>query len=265
MPLIATWNVNSVKARLQHLERFAKEIAPDIILLQELKCMEPGFPWEEVESMGYNVAVYGQKSYNGVAILSKSPLEDVKRGFGVDHEAEEARYIEAFTNIDGIPLRVASVYVPNGQDPQSAKFAYKLKFFQQLIDRIAGFSCDEIVCLGGDFNVAPEPIDVYNTAYLEGSVGFHIAERKNFRKMINIGMFDAFRTHALDQQAFSWWDYRSGSFQQDKGMRIDHILLSARGCDLMIECDMYRQTRSWQQPSDHIPVLCRLEKKRDDI
>lgn len=260
MPLIATWNVNSIRARLQHLETFIKDVAPDIILLQEIKCIEQAFPQREIEDMGYNIAIYGQKSYNGVAILSKSPLEDVKRGFGSKDEIEEARYIEAFTNIDGIPLRVASVYVPNGQDVASPKFLYKLDFFEQLANRIETFDQEEILCLGGDFNVAPEPIDVYNAIALEGSVGFHIEERKRFRHMLNIGMFDAFRTHYPDKQMFSWWDYRSGAFQQDKGMRIDHILLSARGCDLMTECNMYRQTRSWQQPSDHVPVLCRLEQ-----
>jgi exodeoxyribonuclease-3 len=259
MTIICTWNVNSVKARLNHLEKFVSEVNPDVILLQELKCIEEQFPYEAVENLGYNIAVSAQKSYNGVAILSKSPLEDVIKVLPGDSEDEQARYIEAFTDINGHKIRLASVYVPNGQEVGSDKFRYKLSFFKRLQGHIKDLlSYKEKLIIGGDLNVAPEDIDVYNPKSLDGSVGFHPEERSCFRTIINTGVFDAYRLFNPDRQEFSWWDYRTSGWQHNKGMRIDHLLISPEVGDSLSKVWIESKPRGWERASDHTPVLLSL-------
>jgi len=253
---IVTWNVNSVKSRLEHLQKYLREFSPDIVLLQELKCVTESFPYIEIEELGYNVVAHGQKTYNGVAILSKHRIEDVKTGldgFGIDGTTadEQSRYIEAVTG----GFRVASVYVPNGQAVDSDKFPYKLNFFDRLRTHISGLlEYNEKVVIGGDYNVAPKAIDVYDPKSLAGTVCFHPLEQEKWRSLEFAGYTDAFRAKNPDRQQFSWWDYRAGAWEHGKGMRIDHLLLSPQAADCLVSCETEDTPRRWEKPSDHAPV-----------
>lgn len=254
---IATFNINSIKARLPNLLAWLDEAKPDIVLLQELKCVDEAFPAMEIEERGYNLAVHGQKTYNGVAILSKFPLEDIHRGLAGDPADEQARYIEAVANIPGGIMRVASAYVPNGQDVASDKFPYKLKFLERLrahwAERLA---LHEVAVLGGDFNVAPEAVDVYDAKHLDGSVCYHPAERERLRALLNLGLYDAFRVaNPTAHHQFSWWDYRGGGYERGLGLRIDHLLLSPMAADRLVNCSIDEKPRQQEKPSDHAPVI----------
>lgn len=256
---IATFNVNSIKARLPNLLAWLDSSRTDIVLLQELKCVDDAFPTMEIEERGYNIASHGQKTYNGVAILSKFPLDDITRGLAGDPADEQARYIEAVASIPGGALRVASAYVPNGQDVTSDKFPYKLKFFERLRAHWAErLTYNEIAILGGDFNCAPEPIDVYDPVALDGTVCYHPLERERLRALMNLGFYDAFRTLQPTAQEFSWWDYRGNGFERGHGLRIDHLLLSAMAVDTLTACTIDREPREQEKPSDHAPVICTL-------
>ncbi len=255
---IVTWNVNSIKSRLHVLLPWLKETAPDIVLLQELKTTEDGFPAMEIEELGYNLAVHGQKTYNGVAILSKLPLSDIRKGLP-EYNDPEARYIEAIASTRGAAIRVASVYVPNGQSPDSEKFQYKLQFLARLRGHMASLlRLEEVLVAGGDYNVAPEAIDVYAPRELDGTVCYHPLERAQLRAILHLGIYDAFRTLHPSTQAFSWWDYRGNGFDAGKGMRIDHLLLSPQAVDKLASCEIQHNLRALERPSDHAPVMCTL-------
>jgi len=257
---IATWNVNSVRSRITHLLDWLREDAPDIVLLQELKCTNDVFPYMEIEELGYNIAVHGQKTYNGVAILSKYPLDEVITGLPGDENDLEARYIEAVVSSPAAVLRVASVYVPNGSSPDSDKFQYKLAFLERLYSHIKGLlELKEILVVGGDYNVAPEAIDVYAPKELDGSICFHPLERQALHKILHLGIYDAFRVANPHSQNFSWWDYRANSYDSGKGMRIDHLLLSAQAIDIMQNCSVVSKLRELEKPSDHAPVICEIK------
>lgn len=262
MTTIATWNINSIKSRLPHLLSYLKgDMAPDVLLLQELKCQTDAFPYMEIEDAGYNVAVHGQKTYNGVAILSKYPLDDVVKQLPGDETDEQARYIEAVVSLDGYAMRVASVYVPNGQEPGSDKFAYKLRFFDRLYAHAATLlTYEEILVIGGDYNVAPAPVDVFDAKALDGTTCYHPEERKKFRALESLGLTDVYRTANDNIQKFSWWDYRAGAWEQNKGMRIDHLLASPEAADRITGCDIYLEPRKLEKPSDHTPVWCTLKR-----
>lgn len=259
MSLIVSWNINSVRSRFLQLVEFIQKHNPDIILLQEIKCLEEFFPKMELEDLGYNTSVYGQKSYNGVAILSKYRLEDVQKGLPT-FENEEARYIEALTYINGKSVRVASVYVPNGQAVGSEKFQYKLKFLEKFNLHCQNINeWDEPFFVGGDYNVASDEIDVYSVDKLEGTVGFHIEERRSMKKIFtDCKLTDTFRVLNPSVMEFSWWDYRAGSWQNNKGMRIDQILASPEGVDLIKEAGVFSEVRGWEKASDHAPIYCRI-------
>ncbi len=253
---IVTWNLNSIRSRLTHLTDFLRRESPDIVLLQELKLEEDKFPYTEIEDCGYNCAVYGQKTYNGVAILSKTPLEDVTKGLGDDDP--QARYIEAITTINGTVLRIASIYVPNGQAIDSEKFPYKMQFFDTLTAHAQKLlAYEEILILGADYNVALHPHDVYDTS-IDGNICYHPEERAKMQTLLNLGLYDAFRTLHPNEQAYSWWDYRAGKFQKDEGLRIDHLLLSAEAADRLVECTIIKEERGKEKPSDHAPVVCEI-------
>ncbi|MES2985000.1 MAG: exodeoxyribonuclease III [Pseudomonadota bacterium] len=256
---IATFNVNSVKARLLNLLAWLDASRTDIVLLQELKCVDDAFPAMELEERGYNLAIHGQKTYNGVAILSKFPLDDVTRGLPGDDADAQARYIEAVVSVPGGALRVASAYVPNGQAVDSDKFPYKLKFYDRLREHWqAQLAFKEIAVLGGDFNCAPAPLDVYDAAALDGTICYHPAERERLRALMNLGFYDAFRTLHPSEKQFSWWDYRANGYERGHGMRIDHLLLSGLAADRLTACHIDEVPRQQEKPSDHAPVVCTL-------
>ena len=258
MPVtLATWNVNSVRSRLQHLLGWLREEKPDVVLLQEIKCTEDAFPAMEIEELGYNLALFGEKSYNGVAILSKFPLTDVSRGLSGDDADTQARYIEAVVEAPKV-MRVASVYVPNGQTTDSEKFPYKLRFLERLNAHMKELlRYEEALIIGGDYNIAPEDSDVHNPNFWVGSVLTHDLVRAQFRRLLNMGLYDAAKL--TGSTAFTWWDYRGGALEADDGLRIDHMLLSPQAADSLKGCHVARQLREQEKASDHAPVVIQLD------
>ena len=251
---ISTWNVNSVKARLGALQDWTDRARPDVVLLQETKTEDAGFPRLELEGRGWHIATRGQKSYNGVAILSRLPILDVVPGF--DGDTGEARYIEA--TLEG-GLRVASVYVPMGQSVESDRFPVKLAFLDSLRQHIETLlTTGAPFVIGGDFNVAPEPADVFDPKAMDGQVLFHPEERKRFRRMLFLGLTDAVRALDPSPGLYSWWDYRAGAWPRDRGLRIDHLLLSPAAADRLAQSGIDRGPRALEKCSDHTPVWCEL-------
>lgn len=261
---VATWNVNSIRSRINHLTDYVKsEKSPDVILLQELKCEEIKFPRDEIEDLGYNIAIKGQKTYNGVAILSKYPMEDICTKLPVSkvkNNQDEARYIEAVINVSNDIIRVCSVYVPNGQSPESEKFTYKLNFLEDLKLHLKTLlDYKEKLIVGGDYNIAPDNyIDSWDHKTTEGNLCCHPAERKKFHQIINLGLFDIYRYKFPKKQEFTWWDYRNKSREGNKGLRIDHLLLSPEASDCVENVEIISEIRDMEKPSDHAPVSCTL-------
>ena len=252
---IATFNVNSIKARLPRVLEWLKEAGPDVALLQEIKVVDEGFPAMEIEDLGYNVEVHGQKTYNGVAILSKRPIEDVTRGLPGDDSDEQARYIEAVTG----GIRVASVYLPNGNPVASDKFPYKLAWFDRLIDRAKELlTYEECVVLGGDYNVCPTDDDVYDPKGWAEDALCRAESRARFRTLVNLGYTDAFRALHKGPGFYTFWDYQAGAWPKDHGLRIDHHLLSPQAADRLKSCEIDRTPRSKEKSSDHTPLIVEL-------
>lgn len=253
---IATWNVNSVRSRLQHLLEWLKESRTDIVLLQELKTTEDNFPRMEIEELGYNLAIHGEKSYNGVAILSRYPLSDISKTLPGDPSDIQSRYIEAVASLPGKAIRVASVYVPNGQSPDSDKFVYKLAFLERLAAHLQDLRrFEEVFVCGGDYNVAPYPCDIYDPKRLDGTTCYHPAERTRLRAILHSGYYDAFRLKHPDDHSYSWWDYRGSSWAANLGYRIDHLLLSPQAADCLQDCVIEKELRAKDKASDHAPVV----------
>ena len=252
---IATWNVNSVKARLPHILRWLDDFSPDVVLLQELKCVSEAFPYEEIENLKYNVAVCGQKTYNGVAILSKSPIDIELMHLPGDPEDKQARYIEGFT----AGIRVAAIYLPNGNPVDTDKYAYKLNFMERLYHHAHKLlSTEDPFVLGGDYNVIPENIDAYEPDNWIGDALFRPETHSAWRKIVYLGLTNAFRVFNPEAGKYSYWDYRAGAWNKDQGILIDHLLLSPQAADLLTSSGIDRSPRGWERPSDHTPVWCEL-------
>ena len=250
---IVTWNVNSIRARLDNVLVWLNEVNPDIVLLQELKCEEGAFPRGPVEDLGYNIAIAGQKTYNGVAILAKSPIEDITYGLPTFPEDEHSRYIEGVVGT----VRVASVYVPNGQAVGTDKYEYKLTFLERLRHHLASLLMfEEATIIGGDYNIAPETRDVSEPEQWEGEILCSPAERQQFQSILHLGYYDALRVHHHGEGPFTWWDYRSGAWQKNQGLRIDHFLLSPLAVDRVQASGVDRDPRAKEKASDHAPVWC---------
>ncbi|NEX92201.1 exodeoxyribonuclease III [Caulobacter sp. 17J65-9] len=255
---IATWNVNSVNARLETVLEWFREAQPDVACLQELKCVDEKFPREPFESLGYNVETFGQKTYNGVAILSKHPLSEVRRSLPGADDDEQARYIEALVEAP-TPVRVASIYLPNGNPIGTDKFTYKLAWFERLRRHAAELlTHEEILVLAGDYNVIPEPEDCYSPAAWAGDALFQPESRAAWRAMKWLGLTDAYE--ALDGRPhnYTFWDYQAGAWQRNNGIRIDHLLLSPQAADRLAGVDIHREVRGRDKPSDHVPVMIDL-------
>ena len=255
---IATWNVNSIKARLPRVLEWLAEAAPDVALLQEIKTVAEGFPELEIGDLGYNTAVVGQKSYNGVAILAKRPIEDVVTALPGDDDDAEARYIEAVVG----GARVASIYLPNGNPVDSHKFPYKLAWMERLYDHARGLlALEETLVLGGDYNVAPADGDVYDPAAWADDALCRPDSRARFRAILHLGFTEAYRALHPAPGAYSFWDYQKGRWQRDEGLRIDHLLLSPQAADRLEACDIDRAPRGREKASDHTPVWCELREE----
>jgi exodeoxyribonuclease-3 len=253
---IATWNVNSIRQRIDRVVAWTEREQPDVLCMQEIKTEDPGFPREAFEALGYHAETYGQRTYNGVAILAKQPIEDVVRGFPGE-EPDAARRLIAAT-IDGV--RVVSVYVPNGQSVGSEKFAYKLAWMETLAKflKSSASPADPLILLG-DFNVAPEDRDVHFPDAWRGGVLFHPEEQKRLRNIEKWGLFDLFRKHHEEGGFYSWWDYRQLAFPKNDGLRIDLILGTKPVLERSKSCTIDHNERKGKSPSDHAPVISELK------
>lgn len=257
---IATWNVNSVRARLENVLAWAQSSRSDVILLQEIKCEGHHFPAESFQD--YNAVVHGQKSYNGVAILSRYPLEDVREGLPGLPDDPQARYIEALVNGPKGVVRVASVYVPNGQSVGSDKFHYKMKFLEAFHQHLKDLlKYDESVVIGGDYNIAPTDDDVADPKGWHEEILCSTSERLALQSVFHLGYYDALRLQHAGPGPFTWWDYRSGSWDRNDGLRIDHLLLSPQAADQLATSGVDRDERGRDKASDHAPVWCELKER----
>lgn len=254
---IATWNVNSIKARLPTVLRVLDEIKADVVCLQELKCETQAFPMEEISGLGWNCAVHGQKTYNGVAILSKFQLEDTVRDIPLYHD-DQARYIETTVLCD-TPFRLGGLYLPNGNPAPGPKYSYKLEWMAALEAHARNLlQSEEPFLLCGDFNAIPRPSDCWDdTIWSQDALGMP-ETRRALRRLLNLGLTDAF--DACDGRAhqYTFWDYQGGALQKDHGIRIDHILACPRMTDRLEATEIFREARRMDKPSDHVPLIARF-------
>jgi exodeoxyribonuclease III len=259
-----TWNVNSIKARLENVTSWFRAAKPDVAMLQEIKCTDADFPGEAFEELGYNVATAGQKTYNGVALLARHPLTVEARALPGGAGDEQARYIEALVEFPGAGarqvVRVASIYLPNGNPAPGEKFDYKLAWMDRLAAHArALLANEEILVLGGDYNVAPTDADVYDPEGWRDDALCRPESRARFRKLLYLGFTDAVRVHHAEPGLYSFWDYQAGAWQKDHGLRIDHLLLSPQATDRLADSGIDRKPRGKEKPSDHVPVWCELD------
>jgi exodeoxyribonuclease III len=256
---IATWNVNSIKQRMDNAASWLAERQPDIVCLQETKCVDEAFPREAFEALGYNVAVHGQKTFNGVAILSKHPFDEITPGLPGDHSDDHARFMEAVISTKDGSLRVATIYLPNGNPPDTDKYPYKIKWMNRLIayarERLA---LEEPLVLAGDYNVIPSAADARNPSAWVSDALFLPATRERYRALCNLGLTDAVRASSEEPGLYTFWDYQAGAWQKNNGIRIDHVLLSPQAADRLIGATIDRHVRAWEKPSDHVPVVIDL-------
>lgn len=259
---IATWNVNSINARMHAVTKWLSEAKPDVVCLQEIKTVDDAFPRMEIEALGYNIETHGQKSYNGVAILSKHPFDEVQARLPGDESDEQARYIEAVISGPGGPFRVASIYLPNGNPVSgedgglSEKYKYKLNWMQRLEEHAAIIlNYEEPLILAGDYNVIPSAKDVHDPKGWEGDAAYRPETHAAWRALLNLGLTEAFEQLDGRPEQFTFWDYQRGSWQNNLGIRIDHLLCSPQAADKLTSLKIDRNVRDGVKPSDHVPVI----------
>jgi len=256
---IATFNVNSIKVRLPILLAWLEEAQPDVVCLQEIKCPANDFPTLELKGLGYRTEIVGQRSYNGVALLSKLPLEDVVTALPGGESDDQARYVEATIGA----IRVASLYLPNGNPVGTDKFAYKLGWMARLKAHARTLLARELAfVLAGDFNVCPTDDDVYDPVAFAGDALCRPESRSAFRALVNLGLVDAFRVFHHESHRYSFWDYQQGRWYRDEGLRIDHLLLSPQAADRLVAADIDKAPRRKDKASDHTPVWCEIGAAR---
>ena len=260
---IASWNVNSVRSRQQHLLDWLTKNPVDVLCLQETKVIDADFPKKPFEDAGYHLYISGQKSYNGVALLSREPLKDVSAGFEAivgkeltDNLDEQKRVITGVIN----NIRIVNLYVPNGSSVGSEKYDYKLKWLKLLktyLETLRASDTPEF-CVCGDFNIALEDIDIYDPKGKENYIGASPVERETLKDILSIGLQDTFRKFTLEGGHYSWWDYRTGAFRHNRGWRIDHHYLTPKLYEKAVSCTIDTEPRAWEKPSDHAPVIVEL-------
>jgi exodeoxyribonuclease-3 len=252
---IATFNVNSIAVRLPILLAWLEQAKPDVVCLQEIKCPAADFPMLELKGMGYHVEAVGQRSYNGVALLSRAPAQDIVRALPGEATDDQARYIEATVG----DLRVASLYLPNGNPLGTEKFTYKLAWMGRLKAHAETLLAREVpFVLAGDYNVAPTDDDVYDPSAMLDDAICQPESRRRFRALINLGLTDAFRVLHAEPHRYSFWDYQAGRWYRDEGLRIDHLLLSPQAADRLVAADIDKTPRGKDKASDHTPVWCEI-------
>ena len=256
---LATFNINGIKARIEALPAWLNAAQPEVVCLQEIKSVDTAFPREMFEAMGYAVETHGQKGFNGVAILSKLPLADVRRGLPGDETDEQSRWIEAVV-MRSRPLRVCGLYLPNGNPAPGPKYDYKLAWMARMEARVRDLLATEepFVCLG-DYNVIPQPEDAKKPEAWVTDALFLPESRAAFQRIVNLGLTDAFRAITLVPGHYSFWDYQAGAWDRNNGIRIDHILLSPQAADRLVDCRIDKAVRGGDKPSDHVPVWCELD------
>jgi len=251
---LATFNINGIKARIEALPRWLETAKPDVVALQEIKSVDDNFPRELFEDMGYTVETHGQKGFNGVAILSRLPLEDVTRGLPGDDSDEQARWIEA-TVMSARPVRLCGLYLPNGNPAPGPKYDYKLAWMARMERRVqALLLTEEPLVIVGDYNVIPQSEDAADPKAWAEDALFLPQTRAAFRRIVNLGLTDALRARNQAAGQYSFWDYQAGAWQKDNGIRIDHLLLSPQAADLLQDVQIDKQVRAEEKPSDHVPV-----------
>jgi len=262
--LIATWNVNSIRTRLSQIIDWINQVNPDVLCLQETKVVDNSFPIEPFEKLGYSVEVYGQKSYNGVAIISKIKAENVKKGFygfnnsnqNIEIFLDQKRLISAFIN----GIKVINVYVPNGSSLESNKFEYKINWLNHLASLLDEHEKKgELICLMGDFNVAPSNLDIHDPNKYEGGIMASELERNALNNVLKERLIDSFRIFEKNTGHWSWWDYRNNAYELNKGWRIDHIYISKELSSKLKSCVIDSSPRENLRPSDHAPVMIELD------
>ena len=255
---IASFNINGIKARIERILEWLPESAVDVVLMQEIKSMDETFPREMFEDLGYNVETHGQKSFNGVAIISKLPLEDVTRGLPGDADDEQARWIEA-TVIGDKAVRVCGLYLPNGNPVPGPKYDYKLDWMDRLHAHAKSFlSSEEPVLMAGDYNIIPQADDADSPEKWRDDALFLPESRAAYQRILNLGFTDAFRAVNPAPLNYTFWDFQAGAWNKNDGIRIDHFLLSPQCADLLKECQIDRHMRGRERPSDHVPIWIEL-------
>lgn len=250
----ASWNVNSIKARQDHVLTWLEAEQPEALMVQELKGLEIPSP-ERFEALGYQISAVGQKTYNGVATFSKEPITEILRALPGDAEDEQARYQEF--EMGGV--RLINIYAPNGNPVDTGKFSYKLAWMERLMTRLGTLRQEQIPFLvTGDFNIIPEPVDCYDPKAWEGDALFRPESRAYYRRLIHLGLTDALRAVNTQAQEYTFWDYQGGAFPANKGIRIDHFLLSPALTDRLQDCRIDAKPRGWEKPSDHTPIICEI-------
>ena len=258
---IATWNVNSINARIEHLIKFIKSDQSDIYLIQELKCINESFPYEEIKQLGYNCYVNGQKAWNGVAILSKSKLKIINNRLPTFKNDNQSRFIETEIKIKNIKkkIKLFCIYLPNGNPIDSEKFIYKIDWMKKFNKYIFELHNKNIpIIIGGDFNVIPTDDDVYSPENFKNDACAHPKTREEYRKLLNIGLTDTVNFFLEGNTNWTFWGYRGGSWQKGNGLRIDHFLTSSEVTDKIKEVKINRSPRGWEKASDHTPVILQL-------
>ncbi|WP_289041307.1 exodeoxyribonuclease III [uncultured Aliiroseovarius sp.] len=256
---IASFNINGIKARLPALMDWLDEAQPDVAILQEIKSIDENFPLEEFEDKGYNVETHGQKSFNGVALLSKLPLEDVTRGLPGDADDEQARYIEA-TVVGDHAVRICGLYLPNGNPVPGPKYDYKLAWMDRLRARAEELlASEEAFLMAGDYNIIPQPEDAAHPENWIDDALFRPESREAWRKILNLGLTEAFRARNQAPEHYTFWDFQRGAWQRNDGIRIDHFLLSPECADLLTDCQIDKDVRGREKPSDHVPIWVELD------
>lgn len=256
---IATWNINGIKARLPVLLKWLKEANPDVCCLQEIKSVDETFPGGAIEDLGYNVITHGQKGFNGVAILSKRPVDDVSRGLAGDDDDVQARYLEAVIPYGDKIVRVASIYLPNGNPVDTDKYPYKLGWMDRLTAHAKELLLlEEPLILAGDYNIIPQVEDAKKPESWVDDALFLPQSRSKFRELVNLGFTDALRVFESGSDVYTFWDYQAGAWRRGNGIRIDHMLLSPQANDVLKSCHVDKYVRDWEKPSDHVPVVMEI-------
>jgi exodeoxyribonuclease III len=258
---IATWNVNSIKAHFDQVSNWLKSEKPDVVCLQEIKCEDHGFPAAAIEELGYHVAVHGQKTYNGVALLSRFPIEDIERGLPGNAADEQARFIAGTVSDGSLTVRVGGLYLPNGNPAPGPKYDYKLEWMQRLHDwATRELRKEEAFVLAGDFNIIPAAADARHPQNWTSDALYLPDSRSAFEHIKHLGLSEAFRLlHPLGQMQYSFWDYQAGAWPKNNGIRIDHLLLSPQAADRLVASTIHRDQRDHEKPSDHVPVEITLQ------